>query len=98
MKVRIYEPAKSAMQSGSGNSLHWVMEYELATPRRREQIMGWTSSGDTLNQVRMKFDSKEAAVAFAKSEDFEYEVSESHPHQLKPRNYIDNFKYRPFEE
>ena len=51
------------MQSGRGNLRHWLLEYELETPRRPEPLMGWVSSGDTLNQVRLRFASEEEAVA-----------------------------------
>ena len=65
MQVRIYQPSKSAMQSGRGKTHDWVLEYEIATPRRAEPLMGWIASGDTLNQVRLKFPTKDEAVAFA---------------------------------
>ena len=98
MKVKIYKPAKNAMQSGRANSANWVLEYELETPRRPEPLMGWTAANDTLNQVRMRFASKDAAIAFAEGEGWEYTVNEDHARKIKPQNYIDNFKYRPSEE
>lgn len=98
MKVKIYRPAKSAMQSGRANTEKWVLEYELATPRRPEWIMGWTSSGDTLNQARMKFDTQEAAIAFAEEQGWQYTVSDAHERKVTPRSYLDNFKYRSSEE
>lgn len=98
MKVKIYKPVKNAMQSGRANTAKWVLEYEPESPRRPEPLMGWTSANDTLNQVQMKFESKDAAIAFAESRGWEYAVSEPHVRKMKPRNYIDNFKYRPTEE
>jgi hypothetical protein len=98
MKAKIYKPAKNAMQSGRANTERWVLEYELETPRRPEAIMGWTSANDTLNQVRMRFESRDAAVAFAESKGFDYTVGEEHMRKVKPRSYLDNFKYRPYEE
>jgi len=99
MKVKIYKPAKTAMQSGrAGSAANWVLEYDLPTARRPEAVMGWTSSGDTLNQVRMRFSSKEAAIALAESEGWEYEVSEPQARAIIPRNYTDNFRYRAVEE
>jgi len=97
MKAKIFKPAKNAMQSGRANTLEWVLEYELETPRRPEPEMGWTSSGDTLNQVRIKFITKEAAIAFAEKEGLAYTVSETHARKVKPQSYIDNFKYHPAE-
>jgi hypothetical protein len=95
MKARIYKPARNAMQSGrAGNSAEWLLEYELETPRKPEPLMGWTSSADTLNQVRMKFDTREAAVAFADLHGIEYSFQAEHTRKVKPRSYLDNFKYR----
>ena len=98
MKVKIYKPVKSAMQSGRAGSAKWVLEYELKTPRRPEPLMGWTAANDTFSQVRMNFASRDAAVALAESEGWEYVVSEPHVRKIRPRNYIDNFKYVPEEE
>jgi hypothetical protein len=98
MKAKIYKPAKNAMQSGRANTGEWVLEYELETPRRPEPLMGWVASGDTLNQVRMKFLTKDAAIAFAEKEGFAYTVSEPHARKVKPQSYIDNFKWQPAEE
>lgn len=98
MKARIYKPAKSTMQSGRAGTAQWVLEYELETPRRPEPLMGWTSAGDTLNQVRMKFASKDAAIAFAESKDMDFVVVPDHTRKVTPRSYLDNFKYRPAED
>lgn len=98
MKVKIYKPAKTAMQSGRAGSAKWVLEYEMETPRRPEPLMGWSSANDTLSQVRMNFASRDAAVAFAESEGWQYVVTEPHSRKIKPQNYIDNFKYRSAEE
>ncbi len=38
--------------------------------------MGWTGAGDTLNQVRIWFDTLDEATAFAKKEGFDYAVVE----------------------
>lgn len=98
MKAKIFKPVKSAMQSGRANTGEWVLEYELETPRRPEPLMGWVAADDTLNQVRIKFLTKEAAIAFAEKEGFEYSVTEAHTRKVKPQSYIDNFKYQPAEE
>jgi hypothetical protein len=94
MKAKIYKPVKSAMQSGGAGLDQWVLEYELQTPRRPEDLMGWTSSGDTLNQVQVRFPSREAAVAFAEGNGLEYTVAPEHRKTIRPRSYLDNFKFR----
>ena len=96
--VRIFRPSKSALQSGRAKAQDWVLEYELTSSRKPESLMGWTSSGDTLNQVRLTFDSAEAAVGFAEKKGWAYTVQPSHERRVSPRNYVDNFKYVPPEE
>lgn len=95
MKVRIYSPSKNAMQSGRARAGGWVLEYEAQTPRRPEPLMGWVASGDTLNQVRLKFDRVEDAVDYAQTRGWEYTVIPAHQRRVVPRNYVDNFKYIP---
>lgn len=93
MRVRIYQPSKTATQSGRAMTRKWVLEYEIETPRRPDPLMGWISSGDTLNQVRLHFDSKEEAIAFAKRKGWDYTVAPEHPRYIRPRNYADNFRH-----
>jgi hypothetical protein len=93
MKVRIYQPSKTAMQSGRARTHAWVLEYEVATPRRPEPLMGWISAGDTLNQVRLRFETKEEAIAFAVRKGWEINLEEPRPRRVRPRNYADNFRY-----
>ncbi|MEE8271745.1 MAG: ETC complex I subunit [Alphaproteobacteria bacterium] len=95
MQVRIYKPAKNAMQSVRGKTREWVLEFEQATPRRPEPLMGWTSAGDTLNQVCLRFASRDEAVAFAERKGLAYSVEPDHARRVRPRNYADNFKPRP---
>jgi len=98
MKVRIFQPSKNAMQSGRANTAKWVLEYEVETRRHPEPLMGWTASGDTLNQVRLKFKTAEDAVAYAQAKGWDYTVLPAHGRRVVPRNYSDNFRYIPPEE
>ena len=76
MPARIYKPSKTAMQSGQANTKAWVLDFELEQPRRVEPLMGWTSSGDMRQQLRLRFDSKEEAVAYCEREGIPYQVFE----------------------
>jgi len=104
MQARIYQPGKNAMQSGraaagnGGKGSRWVLEYAPETPRRPEPLMGWTASGDTLNQVRLKFHTAEEAAEFAKRKGLEYIIQPAHERKVRPRNYADNFKAPPQSE
>jgi hypothetical protein len=92
MKVRIYQPAKTAMQSGRGKK-RWVLEFEPASKREPEPLMGWTSSDDTNRQLRLRFDTCEEAVAYAKRYGLRYVVDPSPSRTIRPKSYADNFRY-----
>jgi len=98
IKARIYKPSKSAMQSARGKSKQWVLEYENTTAKGPEPLMGWTQSGDTLGQVRLKFDSLADAQDYAEKKGLYCKVQTPSERKVKPRNYGDNFKYIPVEE
>ncbi len=72
MPVKIYKPARNAMQSGKGKAQSWVLEHEAEAPRSRDPLMGWTSSGDTRQQLKLFFETKEEAVAYATREGLAY--------------------------
>jgi ETC complex I subunit conserved region len=93
MTARIYRPARTAMQSGEANAKEWMLDYEPEQPRNIEPLMGWTSSGDMKQQVRLNFDSKEEAVAFCEREGIPYQVFESTPLVRQHMSYSDNFAY-----
>ena len=92
MQIRIYQPAKTAMQSGLAGTLKWVMEFPPDAPRVADPLMGWTSSTDTRAQVQLTFDTKEEAVAFAEKHGLPYLVEEPHRLKFRPKSYADNFR------
>jgi hypothetical protein len=92
MLARIYQPAKTAMQSGQAKSA-WVLEFEPAEKRVVEPLMGWTSSGDTRQQLKLTFDTKEEAVAYAEANAIPYQVFEPRARKPNIRAYADNFRY-----
>ena len=93
MRARIYQPARTAMSSGQGKTKDWILDFAPASAREVDPLMGWTSSVDTQSQVRLRFDSKEAALAYARENGIEAVVTE--PHKRKPnvraRGYAENF-------
>lgn len=95
MKVRIYRPSKNTMQSGLAKTKLWVLETETETPRGPEPLMGWTASGDTLNQVKIRFESVDQAIAHAREQGWEYTIDAPRERKVRPRNYADNFRYIP---
>ena len=92
MTARIYQPARSAMQQGQAKD-QWLLEFEPESPRQIEPLMGWTSSGDMKSQVKLKFDNKEEAVAYATRNGIPYRLEEPKPIARKIMSYSDNFRH-----
>ena len=93
MTVRIYKPAKTAMQSGKGNTHEWVLEPEAATAVTLDPLMGWSGSGNTAAQVALTFPTKDDAIRYAESAGLAYVVIETARHKVQRRSYADNFKF-----
>ena len=94
MAARIYIPSKTAMQSGLANTKAWVVEFEPEEPRTVEPLMGWTSSGDMRQQLRLRFASKEEAVAYCERQGIAYLVSETTAAARRGMSYSDNFSFK----
>lgn len=92
MTARIFRPAPNAMQSGRGKSKDWVLMFEQATPREIEPLMGYTSSSDTRQQVRLTFETLEEAEAYARRNGLAYSVQPAHVTTPKRSSYSDNFR------
>jgi len=94
MHVRIYRPTKTAMQSGRAKTKDWMLTFEPSDRSAPDPIMGWNGSADTKSQVRLEFDSQEAAVEYAKAEGFTFTVQASKERKIKPKAYADNFAFK----
>jgi len=92
--VKIYKPAKNAMQSGRANVRRWVLEYAPADAQHNDGLMGWSGSHDTNRQLKLRFDTKDEAVAYAQRKGLDYKVIEPHDRSFKPKSYADNFAYK----
>ena len=92
MTARIYRPAPNAMQSGKGKSKAWVLVHEQAAARTIEPLMGYTSATDTRQQVKLAFDTLEAAEAYAQKNGIPYTVQPAHDATPKRVSYPDNFR------
>jgi hypothetical protein len=97
MPARIYKPSRSAMQSGKGKSQDWMLEFEQASPRVADPLMGWTSSSDTTTQVKLKFASREDAESYAQRKGIAYTVQTDAPVKQQKKSYSDNFKFGRIE-
>jgi len=92
MTAKIYRPARNAMQSGKGKSKDWVLVHEQAAARTIEPLMGYTSATDTRQQLKLAFDTLEAAEAYAQKNGIPYTVQPAHDATPKRVSYPDNFR------
>jgi ETC complex I subunit conserved region len=92
MSARIYKPARSAMQSGMANTEYWLLDFAQG-PKSADPLMGWTSSADTQQQVTLRFDTKEEAIAYAERDGIPYTVAVEPPARLTKKSYSDNFRW-----
>lgn len=96
-RVRIYQPAKTATQSGKWNASHWLMDWDVLPKGHRWEnpLMGWQSSADFMNGHRIQFNSKEDAIKFANKQGYEYFVQEPNKRKFTPKAYATLFNYSP---
>lgn len=93
MSARIFKPAKTAMQSGEARTKDWVLEFAPEARRETDPLMGWTGSPDTQSQVRLEFENKDEAIAYAVRNGLAYSVVEPKPRHLVRKSYGENFKF-----
>jgi hypothetical protein len=90
MSVRISKPTKTSMQSGK-QSAPWLLEY-ISTSKKQEKLLGWTSSLDTKNQLKLYFNTPEDAIKYAKENNLDFELVENINNKIKPKSYFSNFQ------
>ncbi len=91
MTARIYQPAKTATSSGRAKSRYWILELEPTMRKSIDPLCGWSGSGDTQQQVQLKFPTKEAAIAYARRNGLEVILSTAKNRIVRPKSYADNF-------
>ena len=90
MKVKIYKPAKSAMQSGSRNTKKWRIEFD-SKDKDINPLMGWETSKDTMSEVKLDFETKDQAIKFANKNNLDYYLIEPQKRKFVKKSYTDNF-------
>ena len=93
MSARIYQPAKTAMSSGTAKTNKWVLEFIPSKPRVKDPLTGWNSANETQTQVRLKFDSLEAAQDYARHNGIAARVDQPHKRKTTIKTYSDNFRH-----
>jgi len=92
MRAKIFKPSKTAMQSGRANTKLWSLVLSDDSKTSKDGLMGWHGGSSTVNQVKLKFSTKEEAIDYAKRNNLYYEVLESSERKVISKSYADNFK------
>jgi hypothetical protein len=53
--------------------------------------MGWTSSSNTGEQIKLKFETQEQAIAYAKENNIQFDLTTHKKNKLIIKAYADNF-------
>jgi NADH dehydrogenase ubiquinone Fe-S protein 4 len=89
----IHQPAPNSIQSGSYGNGKWVLEFPTDHKTTIDPLTGNAGSADMMRKVSLIFDSKDEAVAYAKSKGIVYQVLERAKHTPKGRSYGENFDF-----
>ena len=89
-KAKIYIPNKNPMQSGTGKTDKWILEFETKDPTNNP-LMGWESSSDTYTELKLEFSTKELAINYAKKNKIDFEIIEPKIRKVVKNSYADNF-------
>ena len=85
MIARIFQPTKTAMQSGQANTRFWIIEYEPEEAKKIDSLTGWTGSGDMRGQIKLKFNNDwmdklwgESGLSYQLLNDSKFEINSIH--------------------
>jgi hypothetical protein len=89
-KAKIYQPTKTAMQSGKARTKFWILEFNKSNSNK-DFVMGWTSSSNTDEQIKLKFETQEQAITYAKENNIQFDLTTNKKNKLIIKAYADNF-------
>lgn len=94
-QVRIYKEAKTSMQSGHFNGKFWRIDWDVLEKGNRweNDLIGFQGTSDYMQATALKFDTKEAAIRFAKGQGYAYYVQEPNVRHFRKKDYSSNFLY-----
>ena len=91
MKVIIYQPTKTATQSGKKTG-NWFLEPIIEEKyKSNDNLMGWTSSSNILSQIKLKFKSEQDAAQYAINQGWSYKITPPQIANISKKSYADNF-------
>jgi len=89
-KAKIYQPSKTVMQSGKARTKFWVLEFDKSNSSK-DFVMGWTSSSNTNDQIKLKFETQEQAIKYAEENNIQFNLITPNKNKLIIKAYADNF-------
>jgi NADH dehydrogenase len=92
IKARLYQPSKSAMQSGKAKTNYWILQFIGSSEKLIDPLMGWVGSTNTLQQIQLKFDSISAALLYARKHNITLSVEKPRIHKVRLQSYGDKFR------
>jgi len=90
--VKIYKPAKNAMQSGTAGIKRWKIEFDTKE-RWENNLMGWSSTADPLSNTVLDFATKEEAIDFAEKNNWDFVLEDPKERAPKSKSYALNFAW-----
>lgn len=93
MFVRISQPAKTSMQSGTAQSNKWLLEFVPNHASTRDPLTGWVGATETVTQVKLHFDTLDAAKAYVQKQGLAYRIIQPHKRRPIRKTYADNFRH-----
>ena len=71
----VITPGQPAVTTaGRAETMGWMLTFAPRTPSAPEPLMGWNGGTDTVQQVRMRFPSAEAAMRYCERQGIAYEL------------------------
>lgn len=93
MQVRIYKASRSTMQAGVAGTRYWILEFSPEKPRTPDPLMGWSTELDTRRQIRMRFETLDQALDFAREHGFDVDLESAQAPRVGQKSYAENFAF-----
>lgn len=96
MQAIIFQPSKSAAQSGKARTKDWAVKFLPQQQSSIDPIMGWISEKDMMpSQVKLTFKTQEEAIRYVEDAGITYQIiTKDPPKPVAPKSYSDNFKFK----
>jgi hypothetical protein len=91
MKVKIYQPSKTVTQSGKKDKPWMLVPIIEDNHLSIDDLTGWTSSNNTLSQLKLKFQTPEEAEIYVQSQGWDYQIVQPKISLVIKKSYADNF-------